>query len=78
VIAIDGKKFLTIADMAKALNIQPNTVKQRLFQAKIKPVSKDAIYEESALDAIRVAPMGRPRKKPAEPEAKAKSTKAEK
>jgi predicted ArsR family transcriptional regulator len=54
---------LTIREMAEKLGIQPNAVKQRLFQKGIKPISKDALYDPSALDAIRDAPMGRPPKK---------------
>jgi hypothetical protein len=54
---------LTVAEMAEILGIAPNAVAQRLFVAKIKPLTKDAIYDRSALDAIRdVAGKGRPRK----------------
>ncbi len=48
--------------MADKLGEKPNTVNQRLFQAGIKPVSKDAIYEETALEAIQSIQMGRPKK----------------
>jgi hypothetical protein len=64
---VNGQEFITVQEMAKRLGILANTVNQRLFQKGIKPVSKDALYELSALDAIGVAPMGRP-KKAAEPE----------
>jgi predicted ArsR family transcriptional regulator len=54
---------LTISEMAEILGIAPNTVMQRLFVAKIKPVSKDALYDASALEAIRNVPgRGRPKK----------------
>jgi hypothetical protein len=43
---------LTIKEMAKKLGIDPNTVKQRLFQRGIKPFCKDALYELTALDQI--------------------------
>jgi len=59
---INGLEFLTVSEMAKILKIKPNTVKQRLFQKGIKPISKEALYEPSALDAIKEAPMGRPKK----------------
>lgn len=52
--------------MAEKLEIQQNTVKQRLFQKGIKPLAKDAIYEAFALEEIREAPMGRPKKVPNE------------
>jgi DNA-directed RNA polymerase specialized sigma24 family protein len=53
----------TITEMAGILGIAPNTVMQRLYVAKIKPVTKEAIYEKTALDTIRNVPgKGRPRK----------------
>jgi len=48
--------------MAAELQVKPNTVKQRLFQAEKTPVCKDAIYDEDALEAIRNIQMGRPKK----------------
>jgi len=59
---VNGSNFLTISEMAKILKIEPNTVKQRLFQKGIKPVSKEALYEPTAINAIKEAPMGRPKK----------------
>jgi hypothetical protein len=56
---------LTIREMAEILGIAPPAVKQRLFVAGIKPITKDAVYDKSALEAIRNAPSkGRPRKTP--------------
>jgi predicted ArsR family transcriptional regulator len=72
---VNGQKFITISEMAKILKIEPNTVKQRLFQKGIKPLSKEALYDPTALKAIEEAPMGRPRKKPATPEAPKKPQK---
>ena len=55
---------LTIKEMAEILGIDPTAVKQRLFVAKIKPITKDAVYDRAALEAIRNVPSkGRPRKK---------------
>jgi predicted DNA binding protein len=52
---------LTISEMAEILGIAPNTVMQRLYVAKIKPISKEAIYDKSALETIRNVPnRGRP------------------
>ena len=59
---VNGQEFITVNEMAIKLDISPNTVKQRLFQQNIKPVSKDALYELSALDAIKCTTMGRPKK----------------
>jgi predicted ArsR family transcriptional regulator len=54
---------LTIKEMAEILGIDPMAVKQRLFVAKIKPMTKDAVYDRTALEAIRNVPgKGRPRK----------------
>jgi hypothetical protein len=56
---------MTISEMAEVLGIAPNTVMQRLYVAKIKPITKEAIYDKSALEAIRNVPgKGRPRKEP--------------
>jgi hypothetical protein len=68
---------LTISEMARILGIEPNAVMQRLYVAKIKPITKEAIYDPSALEAIRNVPgKGRPPKKapeaPASPPKKGK------
>jgi predicted ArsR family transcriptional regulator len=64
---VNGKEFLTVKEMAEKLGISPNTAKHRIFQLGIKPVSTDALYEVSTLEAIRNVPgRGRP-KKAAEP-----------
>ena len=56
---------LTIKEMAEILGIPPDTVKNRLFVANIKPITKAAVYDKSALEVIRnVQGKGRPRKKP--------------
>jgi hypothetical protein len=53
----------TIKEMAKILGIESSAVKQRLFVAGIKPITKDAVYDKSALDVIKNTPSkGRPRK----------------
>jgi hypothetical protein len=57
-------KGWTIKEIALKLDIPPNTVKQRIFQAGIKPITREAIYPPDTLDRIREAPMGRPPKKP--------------
>jgi len=48
--------------MAEILGIEKNTVLQRLYVAKIKPLTKEAIYPKSALESIRNVPgKGRPK-----------------
>ena len=59
---VNDKEYITIPEMAGKLNIPPNTVKQRLFQHGIRPVSKDALYELSALGVIKETSIGRPKK----------------
>jgi DNA-directed RNA polymerase specialized sigma24 family protein len=57
---------LTIAEMAKQIGIQTDTVKRRLQRAGIQAkeyAGPTAIYDESALEAIRNVPgRGRPPK----------------
>jgi predicted ArsR family transcriptional regulator len=71
---INGKEFLTVKEMANELGISPNTTKHRIFQLGIKPVSTDALYDKSTLEAIRNVPgKGRPPKaKPEGPDGAAK------
>jgi hypothetical protein len=59
---INNAEFFTVNEMSKLLGVLPNTVKQRLFQHGIKPVSKEAIYESSALETIKCVKIGRPPK----------------
>jgi len=62
---VNGMEFLTVSEMAKILDIKPNTVTQRLFQKGIRPVSREALYEPSALEHIRnFGPKGFQPKKP--------------
>lgn len=67
---VNGKEYITISEMAKLLKVAPNTIKQRLFQQDIKPVSKDALYDLSALEKIKDTKMGRPPKTPEKGKAK--------
>jgi hypothetical protein len=70
-------EYLTISEMAERLEITYLTAKQRLLRAGIKPVTKDVLYDTSALEAIRNVPgKGRPPK--AKPEAQDKPKKGKK
>jgi len=51
-----GTGRITATEMAKELGIRKEAVRQRLFTAKIKPLSPEASYPASALEAIRNAP----------------------
>ena len=73
---IKSGEYLTVREMADILNISANTVNQRLFQSGIKPISKDALYEVSALEKIKNTTMGRP--KTPEKEKPAKKTRGKK
>ena len=62
-------KGLTIQEIANALGIPYKTAHKRLETAGIKPLVKEAIYPESALEAIRNVPnRGRPPKAKAAPD----------
>ena len=55
---------LTIQQIADELEIPYDTAHKRLERAGIKPILKEDLYPESALDAIRNVPgKGRPSKK---------------
>ena len=54
---------LILNELAEALGIPQKTVEMRLFRAGIKPIMRGAIYDKSALEAIRNVPgKGRPKK----------------
>jgi len=63
---IKSGEYITVKEMAAMLKLSTNTVNQRLFQNGIKPISKDALYEISALEIIKNTTMGRPKKPEAE------------
>ena len=62
-------EHVTIQEMAEILGITPGAVKMRLATAKIKPLYSRAMYDKSALEAIRNVPgKGRPPKPKPKPE----------
>ena len=53
----------TIQELAKKLKISERAVYQRLHTLGIEPLTRQAIYHESSLDAIKtVSKGGRPKK----------------
>ena len=56
-------EYFSLRDMAEILNIKFSTVSVRLSRFGIKPVTTEALYDKSALEAIRNVPgKGRPKK----------------
>jgi hypothetical protein len=54
---------MTIKEMSEQLGINTSAVKKRIFTAGIKPLTREAIYSNETLEAIRnVLPKGRPKK----------------
>jgi len=50
-------------EMADILGVPVKTVNMRLFRLDIKPITKDAVYDKSALKEIKaVQGKGRPKK----------------
>ena len=68
---------LTDLKMGEKLGIKLKTVKKRLEAAKIRPLTKEAVYPAEALKTIRNIQMGRP-KKQASSEAPSKPRKTSK
>ena len=61
---VTGGEYFTVQDMAKMLNAPIETVKTRLKNNGIKPLSRDALYSASDFEKIKTAKMGRPKKAP--------------
>jgi len=55
---------LTIQQIADKLGILYATASKRLVTAGIKPILKEDLYPEDALETVRNIKMGRPPKKP--------------
>ena len=55
---------MTASEMAEKSGLKLKTVRKRLEVAKIKPLTREAVYDESAYEVILSAPpRGRPKKK---------------
>jgi len=57
---------LTVSEIAAELGISLDAVRKRIETAKLKPVTREAIYDRSVLDILANVKMGRPRLKPEE------------
>jgi hypothetical protein len=75
---VTGGEYFTVQDMSSILGESTNTINKRLFRLGIKPISKDALYPISALDAISDIKMGRPKKSETKTISKAKPAKQKK
>jgi len=61
----------TARQIARILGISYDNVRKRIEKAKIKPITKDAIYPLDTPDKIcEVKPVGRPPKSKPEPKGK--------
>jgi len=55
---------MTASEMAEKSGLKLKTVKKRLEAAKIKPITKEALYDDTAYEIILNSPSrGRPKKK---------------
>jgi hypothetical protein len=57
--------IITVLDMSMELRVGTDTIKRRLQRHGIKPyryIGPTGIYHRSDMEAIRAAPMGRPKK----------------
>jgi predicted ArsR family transcriptional regulator len=62
-VTIKDMEGLTLQELSEKLGISEDAVYFRLVKAGIKPLTRQAVYPASALDAIReVSKGGRPRK----------------
>jgi len=63
-----GMEGITVSEMAEKTGLKLKTILTRLRTLGIKPITKEAIYEHSALKALdEMRPVGRPKKPPEPP-----------
>jgi hypothetical protein len=70
---------ITVSEMAEKTGLKPKTILTRLRTLGIKPVTKEAVYDLSALKALEeMRPVGRPKKpkttEPTDPSQNAQKT----
>jgi len=62
-VIMEAMEGYTMKELATLLGINEKTVNMRIFRQGIKPITKDALYDKSVLEAIRNVPgKGRPPK----------------
>ena len=55
---------MTASEMAEKSGLKLKTVRKRLEAARIRPLTKEAVYDESAYEImLNAPPRGRPKKK---------------
>jgi predicted ArsR family transcriptional regulator len=59
---IEEVNGLTISEISTVLGIKPRTAEKRLERLGIKPITREALYPDNAIEAIRDVRMGRPSK----------------
>jgi AcrR family transcriptional regulator len=60
---IGGMQGMTVAEIAQALGLTPEAVRQRLSRKRLRPISREALYDPSVLALIKgTASPGRPPK----------------
>jgi predicted RNA polymerase sigma factor len=60
---------ITISEIARTLGLKRHTVEQRIITAGIKPITYEALYDVSVLEAVKNSPKrGRPPKPASKPD----------
>jgi hypothetical protein len=60
---VTSGEYFTVADMAKMLDIPIETIKTRIKNKSIKPLTRDALYAAGDFEKIKNVKIGRPSKK---------------
>ena len=53
---------MTVSEIAKELEISVDATRKRIETAKVKPITREAIYDRSILKTLAGVKMGRPKK----------------
>jgi len=53
---------MTVSEIAKELEISVDATRKRIETAKVKPITREAIYDKSILKILADVKMGRPKK----------------
>jgi transposase len=52
---------MTVSEIAKELKISVDAVRKRIETARIKPLSREAVYDKDAVKILKAVKMGRPK-----------------